>query len=527
MIVRVGADGRLTAELVPNIPTGRPVDDITRLERAPRVVAGLEATSLKSVRVDTSREFMAEKLGTENLTKVKPSPNYHSEMVRYAPTLKNLRDNLAIVRASKLAPTPGGEFIISQILGSVAAVETLLAGLVLGEKLPLDNMLLNKGVLASMFGKLGSSVLNIRADTEVERLLFSIKGQNWLYVTGKELLTKKFPQTFWKVLTPYQRFALNAYISRLGTEFENIPDNPKIIEELEKLQLRLPGPWTSDDSVKILQGIPPPSRSAGRFREILELAELLIQLKHFFPPLGTDPEDFFKKITGDFRWSRFENLSPRETLKNNLGNDKLHELKWEAYKDLLQVVSAAPNVVKTAGKYFDQLLKAGEKKEVQDEKVILVPDPKGVATYLDEIGRFVNHEPDIGKLWFLNRPDAVALAVLKQTEAYAFASQFIENTKQKGPSFGTALSVLTPIGKTFLKSLASHPGLNSLIPVVESYLRSFMDDAFADIAVKRMAATLEVGGIYLDENEKPFSEFLDPETDEEENADIYKFASDD
>jgi hypothetical protein len=395
-------------------------------------------------------------------------------------------------------------------------VEDVLSSLAKGEeKITLMESLKKRGCSAFCFGKLSGGSLSLKVDSDILKIFFPVRGQNWFYLTGSEI-RDGFEKGIGNLLNSWGMTSIGLLRKLLDSEMEKLGDNPKAKDELLKLQFKIPAPYSPDKSLEVLQNLPSEPRGSPRFYELIEASNAILRIAHLFPPIGVDPEKFFKIILGNqYSWSRFDGTTPREIAKAMRKEAKLDFAVGEKLIELFPLIPTVRRELIDVFKSQHQVLSA--EKDAQQ---------KLWKTWLQKY-QVTLREYDLPRSWFLEKQDQ-QLKFVEGSTQQKFAQEIITLGAQKPPNYGQALSDLSDDGKKFLKDLRKTPELSSLMVGVQSYLLSFNDHAFADLAVKRMRATLASADYQPETDEYgEFSQFIpkkgspfgepDPSLDEEDD----------
>jgi len=449
----------------------------------------------KISRIERSNELLAE--ATKDQEVVKPLPNFHTEMVRHAPLIKNIKENYNdLLKIEEKSPVK--TFLEKQARDSLIVVETRMRSLARGlpNEEPLDQSLRKFGVLRFLFSKFSSGRLAIKPGTDLRKVFFPVKGQNWFYLTAKEIVDP-LPAYLLDNLKEFSISVLATVRELLKPYFDGAKDDPKNMKILEKQQFRVVGPYGWIESLKTLSGIPLEKASKTICGNIHDFINTALCVAHAFPLQGTMPIDFFQKFNKKFEFSRFDMKSPRDALlEQGITIEDTHVNKM-----IILLGCTLPSKTVEAMKlrivtqHYEKLLNKAYLSEPKNEAEI-----QGIRkTLLGEL-EFTKFDLGVPEPWFLQSIEARKEKVEKFLPR---VSGIIDIPKLKTVAYGQPLSTPSAFAKAFINALERHPEHKIIAGSVSSYIRSFSDPKIADEAVKRMHAVLDSGevSIPLDEDQ--------------------------
>jgi hypothetical protein len=314
------------------------------------------------------------------------------------------------------------------------------------------------------------------------RTLYPLKGQNWLSLTGRELI-EKLPDAFLKTLDESQLQGLSLLRKKadhIGSELRN--QNPKAYEDFLKAKFPIVGPYTIRESMSYLSGIPSAPKGNVKFQELYDLANCLIEIWHIFPSLDSSVLEFYKSLDKDFTWSRYDGISPRKAFSDQVIEKNLSIKRDKKLIESLLKTWTGPNETRSFVK--SNLFK----EEAEDVK----PADRITSQFVLAIA----FKPDNP-----TSPNPLLVSVQVPEENRKRAEEFLSDVQPKMENYGPSTTVLTKEGKMFLGALAQSPEVASLVPNVKNYLLSFADPAFANLAIMRMHASLQEKSVYLERTE--------------------------
>jgi len=475
VVITVAVDGRLTPGLLPKneVPIIRPITDLTRLQRARRLVSSLDVVQSKSSLIN---EVKAQVINAVEEEKIIPSqivlrPGAQAEIIKCRAYADALMENY-----SAFNDNPLNEKAVLRF----AAATWFSACLVV----------IDKYIIGAVCGDAPEKLLDCVFQSSIPRSFFTK-----MTVRVAELRTQAIDD----ILFPRRLSRMMVFRKKEIRSFKTIPDAFKNSFSVLKPIADL---YHDDDDESILYPIPPNFKD--HFRSFSDLPQIdrsrsdsttlsisLIQMMFAAIPPKALTLDALELHESSFLRDIPEDLDPK-TINDcscpfdlNYDPESSQSLKVQ-YKDyfLAKDIPLKGFVVKNLSQLFYL-----DKKEVNALPLIIY--------FTDELSKEPN--PGIKSMF-----DPAKLKPIPLDSKYVDRFRMIKPTPAKPLNSGAPSSELTKNSLKFLANLKKANADAIFIENVRGYLLSFVNQSFQDLAVKTMAASMQAREITVTE-ETPHS----------------------
>jgi len=504
LVILVGLNGQLQPGLVPSgeVPIAKPIQDLSRLQRARTVVSSLDVAASKTSVVTEVREQVISAALVQGIPpeKVELKLGAQSEMIKAKTLSSTLQENQELF---KTCPQNKAAVYKTTATKWFDGVLTSLNSYVLdsqccNQSKDLNTILLENHIPKWFFNKFTSSKVQELATNSIDDILFPKKLSRMITFSEKELLQGGFIENsvdfqfqlkfLSKIVKLYPSkekdatlFPMPNDFSRRFAQFTDLPQIDRTVHQSSILSLTL--------IHMVFCAIPLKAMTVENLR--LHFDSLVFDGKTTSQPYDfkVDFEEYFKNLektsepTERFNFIADMSTSPKVQYKDFVNTEGMKKIiAFKFIEPYCQIFNVTLNEIKALQPGF-------------------VFDSVTGTTY-------ASHQESI----FKNYPQDVLLNSSRTKYITAFA--LLKPTQPKELNFGMANSPLTADSEKFLRNLASAKFNDIFLSNVKKYLQSFNNPVFQAQAVKIMHATLQARTVTLSE---PPDESSVSDTEEGEN----------
>jgi hypothetical protein len=488
LVVLVGLDGRLQPGLVNSndVPIAKPIQDLTRLQRARAIVSSLDVAASKSSTITEVKEQIISAAITQKIQpeKVELKIGAQSELIK-CKTLSNvLTENVDLFKSCPHNKTAVyRSTALKWFDGSLCSInDYVLNTQCCNQSTDLNAFLLKYHVPKWFFNKFTVGKVQELATNSIDDVFFPRKLSRMITFSEKELLSDGFIaesvdfhnqlDNLSKIITCYPSKEKDAILypmpndfSRRFSTFVDLPQIDRTIHQSSILSLTL--------IHMVFCGIPLKALTV----ENLKLHQHSLIFEGEVPTVLTDkvkPDDFIE--------SALQNQKPPEDfayVKEMSTTPKVQ------YKDFIN----AEGMKKIIGfRFIDTFCNIFNITELERKML----GPGIIFDYKQEVSYSITSE----SIFRVYPPEIVHA---QERNKYSTAFSLLKPTQPKELNFGNPNSPLTHDSEKFLRNLTNAKFHDVFLSNVRKYLQSFNNASFQAQAVKIMHATLQARVVTLSE----------------------------
>jgi len=488
LIILVGLDGRLQPGLVRSdeVPISKPIQDLSRLQRARAVVSSLDVAASKTSVISEVKEQVISAAITQNLDpkKVELKLGAQSELIKSKTVSLILTENQELFKANVL--NKNAMYRTSAIAwfdNSIKSLNTyVLETQCCNQAEDLNTILLKNHVPRWFYNKFTAGKVQELATNSIDDIFFPKKLSKMINFHEKELLSKDFV------------IAANAFEFQLVNLCKIIALHPS----KDKDAVLYPMPNDFSRRFSTFTDLPQIDRTVHQ-SSILSLT--LIHMVFCALPL--------KALTVENLKLHFESLiyegEKKEVFYRKTDLSTFIETASKNQK-LVEPFNYVPDMSTTAKIQYKDFLNAEGM-----AKVIAFKYTEKLCTIFnitqreyDTLGQGIvfNFEPDeyisqaTDTIFKVYPPE---ITINEKRAAYVNAFATLKPVQPKELNFGMANSPLSPESEKFVKNLASAKFSEIFLQNVKKYLQSFNNPIFQTQAIKIMHATIQARTVTLSE----------------------------
>jgi len=488
LVILVGLDGRLQPGLVRSdeVPIPKPIQDLSRLQRARAVVSSLDVTASKTSVVTEVKEQVISAALVQNLEpqKVELKLGAQSELIRCKTLSLTLQENQELFRTCPSNRTAVYRATATKWFDGIfiALNRYVLETQCCNQNKDLNTLLFENHVPKWFFNKFTTSKVQELATNSIDDILFPKKLSRMITFSEKEVSANDFIENsidfknqlvlLSKVVSLYPSKEKDAILypvpndfPRRFSTFTDLPQIDKTVHQSSILSLTI--------IHMVFCAIPLKALNVESLQ--LHLNSLIFEGDNKKVYDGkTDFSLFFEELLKDqknpeqFRYTPEMSTSPKVQYKDYISTEGMNRIiGFKFIEPLCQIFNITPNEIKAL-------------------------QPGVVFDY--STGSLVN---PVHETIFKNYPPEVTLN--KERSKYQTAFSTLKPSQPRELNFGMANSPLSVDSEKFLRHLASAKFNDVFLSNVKKYLQSFNNPVFQAQAVKIMHATLQARTVTLSE----------------------------